>query len=77
MYPDRDEPGERLFLQLREVLPSLQHHQLPQGCKDFGEYWKASPDPSKGRGDARCEVRERGSWVTKTGLVSDENGGRE
>ena len=44
MYPDRDEPGERLFLQLREVLPSLQHHQLPQGYKDFGEYWEASPD---------------------------------
>lgn len=39
MYPDRDEPGERLFLQLREVLPSLQHHQLPQGCKDYGEWW--------------------------------------
>ena len=22
---------------------------------------------------ARCEVREPGSWVTKTGLVGDEN----
>ena len=60
MYPDRDEPGERLFLQLREVLPSLQHHQLPQGYKDFGEWWKASPDPSKGRGGARCENPPRG-----------------
>ena len=60
MYPDRDEPGERLFLQLREVLPSLQHHQLPQGCKDYGEWWKASPDPSKGRGGARCENGARG-----------------
>lgn len=39
MYPDRDEPGERLFLQLKEVLPSLQHHQLPVGCKDFSEYY--------------------------------------
>ena len=37
MYPDRDAPGERLFLQLKELLPSLQHHQLPPGCKDFGE----------------------------------------
>ena len=37
MYPDRDAPGERLFLQLQELLPSLQHHQLPPGCKDFGE----------------------------------------
>ena len=60
MYPDRDEPGERLFLHLREVLPSLQHHQLPQGYKDFGEWWKASPDPSKGRGGARCENPPRG-----------------
>ena len=39
MYPDRDEPGERLFLQLREVLPDLEHHQLPDGCKDFSEYY--------------------------------------
>ena len=39
MYPDRDEPGERLFLQLREVLPNLVHHLLPQGCKDFSEYY--------------------------------------
>ena len=37
MYPDRDAPGERLFLQLQELLPSLQHHQLPPGCKDFAE----------------------------------------
>ncbi len=39
MYPDRDEPGERLFLQLREVLPTLEHHQLPPGCKDFSDYY--------------------------------------
>ena len=39
MYPDRDEPGERLFLQLKEVLPSLVHHQLPPGCKDFSDYY--------------------------------------
>ena len=39
MYPDRDEPGERLFLQLQKVLPSLVHHQLPLGCKDFSEYY--------------------------------------
>ena len=40
MYPDRDAPGERLFLQLQQVLPTLVHHQLPEGCKDFGEYYK-------------------------------------
>lgn len=39
MYPDRDTPGERLFLQLQELLPDLQHHQLPPGCKDFAEAW--------------------------------------
>ena len=42
MYPDRDEPGERLFLQLQRVLPSLVHHQLPPGCKDFSDYYLAS-----------------------------------
>ena len=39
MYPDCDAPGERLFLQLRQVLPSLVHHQLPPDCKDFSEYY--------------------------------------
>ena len=39
MYPDSDVPGERLFLQLREVLPMLEHHQLPVGCKDFSDYY--------------------------------------
>ena len=41
MYPDRDLPGERLFLQLQELLPNLQHHQLPKGCKDFSELYKS------------------------------------
>lgn len=39
MFPDQDEPGERLFLQLREVLPSLVRHQLPKGCKDFSDFY--------------------------------------
>ena len=39
MYPDNDTPGERLFLQLKELLPNLVHHQLPPGYKDFGEYF--------------------------------------
>ena len=39
MYPDQDEPGERLFTQLKKVLPSLIRHQLPQGCKDFSDYY--------------------------------------
>ena len=39
MFPDRDAPGESLFLQLKEILPSLVHHQLPPECKDFSEYY--------------------------------------
>ena len=39
MYPDRDEPGERLFLQLRDFLPNLERHQLPPGIKDYAEYF--------------------------------------
>lgn len=39
MFPDRDAPGERLFLQLQKVLPSLVHHQLPQDCKDFSDLY--------------------------------------
>ena len=37
MFPDCDAPGESLFMQLRDVLPGLVHHQLLVGCKDFGE----------------------------------------
>ena len=50
MYPDSDAPGERLFLELRQVLPGLVRHRLPQGCKDFSEwYLKPPPTPPRGR----------------------------
>ena len=55
MYPDQDVPGERLFIQLKEMLshsvssPSpfgegrgeavLIRHQLPPDCKDYSEYY--------------------------------------
>lgn len=49
MYPDADTPGERLFLQLKQLLetpsPLTPHpspfirHQLPQGCKDYSDYY--------------------------------------
>lgn len=39
MYPDRDVPGERLFLQLKEILPGLEHHHLPVDCKDYADYF--------------------------------------
>ena len=42
MYPDSDTPGERLFLQLRELLPAIVRHQLPPGCKDFAESYLKS-----------------------------------
>ena len=42
MYPDRDAPGERLFLQLRQLLPTLEHHQLPPTCKDFSDLYLLS-----------------------------------
>ena len=42
MYPDRDLPGERLFLQLKELLPNLQHHQLPPDCKDYSDLYLQS-----------------------------------
>lgn len=39
MFPDNDVPGERLFLQLKEVLPDLVRHQLPHGCKDYSDFF--------------------------------------
>ena len=47
MYPDRDEPGERLFMQLKKMLPNLEHHQLPPNCKDYSEYYLTTKLPSK------------------------------
>lgn len=39
IVPDRDQPGERLYLDLREHLPQLVRHQLPEGYKDYGQWW--------------------------------------
>jgi len=47
MFPDRDAPGERLFLQLQSVLPNLQHHQLPPGCKDYSDYFLSTKTKTK------------------------------
>ena len=41
-FPDNDTPGERLFLQLREILPGIIRHTLPPGCKDFSEWYLMS-----------------------------------
>ena len=48
MYPDQDRPGEKLFLDLRERLPQLVRHQLPTGCKDFGDYWRQVMNATNG-----------------------------
>ncbi len=42
MYPDQDEPGERLFWELQKRLPQLVRHQLPSTCKDFSDLWSTS-----------------------------------
>lgn len=39
MSPDNDVPGEQLFLRLKEILPTLQRHPLPPGCKDVAEQY--------------------------------------
>ena len=39
MFPDSDAPGERLFLQLQQLLPTLVRHQLPPDCKDYSDLY--------------------------------------
>ena len=44
MYPDADEPGEKLFNQLHELLhdnySTISRLQLPDGYKDYSDYYK-------------------------------------
>lgn len=37
--PDRDKPGEKLYVDLMEIFPNIIRHQLPEGYKDFGQWW--------------------------------------
>ena len=39
IYPDADLPGTALANQLKQVLPDLVCHQLPEGCKDYSDYY--------------------------------------
>ena len=48
MYPDQDAPGERLFLQLKDILPNLVHHHLPPGYKDFSDYYVQQKNSTQG-----------------------------
>ena len=42
IYPDNDEPGMKLFKDLRRWFPELQGHVLPEGYKDFGQWYANS-----------------------------------
>lgn len=42
MSPDADIPGEKLYLQLKQLFPQLVRHSLPSGIKDFAEYYMRS-----------------------------------
>lgn len=43
IYPDADIPGEKLYIELLHVSTQigacLTRHRLPEGCKDFSDYW--------------------------------------
>ena len=43
-FREHDEMEYRKLVdwQLQRLLPSLQHHQLPLGCKDFSEHYLAT-----------------------------------
>lgn len=45
IYPDQDQAGENLYNDLvrvaTEIKRCLVRHDLPEGCKDFGDYWKS------------------------------------
>ena len=59
MFPDQDVPGESLFMQLKEMLPQLVHHQLPPGCKDFSEYYLSEVCCPSGRKEPKSENSEK------------------
>lgn len=44
IYPDKDIPGEKLYIQLlhmaNQIGACLTRHSLPEGCKDFSEYYR-------------------------------------
>ncbi|MCI6338983.1 MAG: hypothetical protein MR802_13890 [Prevotella sp.] len=41
MYPDNDEPGMKLFEDLKRWFPQLKRHVLPEGYNDFGQWYAA------------------------------------
>lgn len=58
IYPDKDKAGESLYNELlsasNEIGFHLVRHDLPDGCKDFADYWTQqsvhrTPTPAKNR----------------------------
>ena len=58
IYPDKDRAGESLYNELlsaaNEIGFQLIRHDLPDGCKDFADYWAqrsvhCTPSPAKNR----------------------------
>ena len=58
IYPDKDRAGESLYNELlsaaNEIGFQLIRHDLPNGCKDFADYWAQqsvhrTPSPAKNR----------------------------
>ena len=54
IYPDQDIPGEKLYLQLTLLSAqaglTLIRHSLPQGCKDYSEYYLREGLGARGQG---------------------------
>lgn len=50
IYPDQDEAGEALYKQLvsdaTDIDACLIRHQLPEGCKDYSDYYRTKLKPS-------------------------------
>lgn len=42
IIPDNDMPGEALYQQMKQQLPQLIKHSLPDGYKDYAEYYKTN-----------------------------------
>ena len=70
MFPDNDAPGERLFLQLKEVLPNLVRHQLPPDCKDFSDYYLKLKNSSQAK---RAKPERKNSSQAKRAKLERKN----
>lgn len=51
IYPDQDIAGEKLYIQLLHIANQIgacvTRHRLPEGCKDFSDYWVNQFEPLK------------------------------